>query len=162
MAPSSNGLVLKLTRTLAGPRPIVFRWFSDVDCVRRWWGPNGFRVPWLDFRPRPGNGYRIEMKPPNGRPFYLRGQFRVVEPPARLTYTFAWEDPDPDDIETVVELTFRGRDRSTEVTLTQGPFRTEARRALHRAGWTDGFDELELLIPQDSGAPSASPHANAQ
>ena len=34
----------------------------------------------------------------------------------------------------------------TEVTLTQGPFQTEARRALHGTGWTDSFDRLERLI----------------
>jgi len=34
----------------------------------------------------------------------------------------------------------------TEVALTQGLFRTEARRALHRDGWTDSFERLERLI----------------
>jgi hypothetical protein len=32
------------------------------------------------------------------------------------------------------------------VALTQGLFQTEARRALHRGGWTDSFDRLERLI----------------
>jgi hypothetical protein len=31
--------------------------------------------------------------------------------------------------------------------LEQGPFKTEARRALHRDGWTDSFDKLERLVP---------------
>jgi hypothetical protein len=30
--------------------------------------------------------------------------------------------------------------------LTQGPFKNEARRALHRDGWTDSFDKLEQLL----------------
>ena len=35
------------------------------------------------------------MQPPEGDPFYLTGEFREVDPPARLAYTFVWEDPIP-------------------------------------------------------------------
>ena len=85
------------------------------------------------------------MQPPQGDAFCLIGEFREVDPPARLAYTFVWEDPDPDDVETLVALLFHGLGESTEVALTQGPFKTEARRALHREGWTDSFDKLEKL-----------------
>ncbi len=86
------------------------------------------------------------MQPPEGDRFYLAGQFRELDPPTRLAYTFVWEDPDPDDVETVVELSFRDLGEATEVALTQGPFKTEARRALHRGGWTDSLDKLEHLL----------------
>jgi uncharacterized protein YndB with AHSA1/START domain len=86
------------------------------------------------------------MQPPEGESFWLTGEFREVEPPVRLVYTFAWEDPDPDDVENLVGLSFRDRDGSTHVVFEQGPFRTEARRTLHRDGWTDSFDKLARLI----------------
>jgi len=44
------------------------------------------------------------MQPPEGDRFYLTGEFREVDPPARLAYTFIWEYPDPDDVEMLVEL----------------------------------------------------------
>jgi uncharacterized protein YndB with AHSA1/START domain len=47
------------------------------------------------------------MQPPEGDSFYLTGEFREVDPPARLAYTFVWEDPDPDDVATLVVLEFR-------------------------------------------------------
>lgn len=137
---------LELTRAVAAERPAVFRAFTVDAELARWWGPKGFAVPWLDFTPRAGAGYRIEMQPPDGEAFFLVGQFRAVEPPERLAFTFAWEDPDADDVETLAELTFGDRDGSTEVALVQGPFRTEARRELHRNGWTDSFDRLERLL----------------
>jgi uncharacterized protein YndB with AHSA1/START domain len=101
----------------------------------------------VEFQARVGASYRIEMQPPEGDSFYLTGEFREVDPPTRLAYTFTWEDPDPDDVETLVALSFRDLRGSTEVAFTQGPFKTEARRALHRDGWTDSFDKLERLIP---------------
>ena len=83
------------------------------------------------------------MQPPEGEAFYLTGAFREVAPPSRLAYTFRWEDPDPDDVETMVDLSFRDVGGSTEVLLVQDPFKTDARRALHRNGWADTFDKLE-------------------
>jgi hypothetical protein len=35
---------------------------------------------------------------------------------------------------------------ATEIVLEQGPFRTDARRELHRHGWTDGLDKLARRI----------------
>jgi uncharacterized protein YndB with AHSA1/START domain len=145
MAAGRADLTLEIQRVLPVARPIAFRCFGEADELARWWGPNGFSVPSLEFEPRVGGDYRIEMQPPEGEPFQLTGVFRAVDPPARLAYTFAWEPPDPDDVETVVGLSFRDLGEDTEVGLTQGPFRTEARRALHRAGWTDSFDKLERL-----------------
>jgi uncharacterized protein YndB with AHSA1/START domain len=124
----------------------VFGAFSDPNELAKWWGPRGFSTPSLEFEARVGERYRIEMQPPEGDRFYLTGRFCEVDPPARLAFTFAWEDPDPDDVDTVVDLSFRALDESTEVALRQGPFKTEARRRLHRDGWTDSFDKLERLM----------------
>lgn len=86
------------------------------------------------------------MQPPDGDLFYLRGEFREVDPPNRLVYTFVWEDPTPDDQETVVTLLFGELGRDTALVLDQGPFATEGRRALHEAGWTDGLQRLEASL----------------
>lgn len=146
MEVGSDELVLEMERVLPNPPPVVFAAFSDPNELVKWWGPEGFTTPSLTFQARAGESYRIEMQPPEGDPFYLTGEFREVDPPGRLAYTFVWEDPDPDDAETLVALSFRDLGGSTEVALTQGPFKTEARRALHRDGWGDSFDKLERVI----------------
>jgi uncharacterized protein YndB with AHSA1/START domain len=92
--------------------------------------------------------YRIEMQPPEGDWFHLTGEFREVEPPTRLAFTFNWEPPDPDDVETLVALSFTERGGATQVVFTQGAFKTEERRELHRGGWSDSFDKLEQLISE--------------
>jgi uncharacterized protein YndB with AHSA1/START domain len=86
------------------------------------------------------------MQPPESDAFHLRGEFRAVDPPSRLAFTFVWEPPDPDDVETLADLSFRDLDGSTELALRQGPFKTEERRALHESGWTDSFDKLDRLL----------------
>jgi uncharacterized protein YndB with AHSA1/START domain len=146
MEARSHELMLAAERVLPAPPPVVFAAFSDRGRLVRWWGPEGFTTRSLQFEPRVGERYRIEMQPPEGDPFWLTGEFREVDPPARLAFTFVWEDPDPDDVETLVVLTFRDLGESTKLGLEQGPFKTEARRALHRDGWSDSFDKLERLI----------------
>ena len=139
-------LMLELRRVLPAPPPAVYAAFSDPRELAKWWGPQGFSIPSLDFHPRVGAAYRIEMQPPDGAPFHLTGVFRRADPPARLDFTFAWEEPDPDDVETLVSLTFTDLGGSTQLAQTQGPFKTEARRALHHGGWTDSLDKLERLL----------------
>jgi uncharacterized protein YndB with AHSA1/START domain len=146
MTAQSDELTLGTERVLPAAPSVVFAAFSDPDKLAKWWGPAGFTVPSLDFKPHAGDSYRIEMQPPEGEPFYLIGEFREVDPPTRLVFTFVWEEPDPDDVETVVELSFRELGESTAVAFTQGPFKTEARRELHRNGWKDSFDKLEQFV----------------
>ena len=138
--------MLELLRVMPRPPSVVFAAFTDPHRLARWWGPEGFTVPALQFEPRVGHAYRIEMQPPEGDAFHLAGEFREVDAPARLAFTFVWEEPDPDDVETLVSLSFGGLGESTQVALTHGRFRTDARRELHRGGWTDSFDKLERLL----------------
>jgi len=139
---------LEMVRALpvAPARAFAAFTFTDPDELAKWFGPEGFSVGSLDSDPRVGGTYRIEMQPPEGDPFYLGGEFREVDPPGRLAFTFVYEEPDPDDVETLVELSFRDRGDSTEVAFTQGRFKTEARRQLHRDGWRDSFDRLAQVM----------------
>ena len=120
----------------------VFEAMTDPKQVAQWWGPKGFTCPEITLDAKVGGAYRIAMQPPEGELFHLSGEFLEVEPPSRLAYTFRWEPPDPDDRETVARLVLHARDGVTEVALTQGRFATDARRELHKAGWTDTFARL--------------------
>jgi uncharacterized protein YndB with AHSA1/START domain len=142
----TDGLWLRMTRTLPAPRADVWRALTDSRELARWWGPKGFTVPELDFEPRVGASFRITMRPPDGERFHLLGEFREVREPAHLAYTFAWDPPDPDDRETLVTLSLEDLGDRTEVGLTQGEFATEERLALHDGGWTDSFEKLEGLL----------------
>jgi uncharacterized protein YndB with AHSA1/START domain len=142
----ADGLSLELTRLFPAPRARVFDFFAGAALLAEWWGPRGFSIPSIDFVPRVGGIYRIEMQPPDGDAFELTGTFREVDIPLRLAFTFEWEPADPDDEETLAQLQFEVTDDSTKVQLRQGPFKTEARRALHRDGWTESLDKLAELV----------------
>jgi uncharacterized protein YndB with AHSA1/START domain len=128
------------------PPERVFNALVDPPELAKWWGPKGFTSPAIDLDPRVGGSYRITMQPPEGDVFHLSGEFLAVDPPDRLSYTFRWEEPTPDDRETVVTLTLGEVDGSTNVILDQRVFATEERLALHTQGWTDSLERLYELV----------------
>jgi uncharacterized protein YndB with AHSA1/START domain len=142
ITPVAAQLTVKLSGIVQASPQRVFDAMTDPEQVAEWWGPEGFTCPAVSLDPRVGGAYRIAMQPTDGELFHLAGEYVEVEPPSRLAYTFRWEPPDPDDRETVACLVLHERDGATEVELTQGPFATEARRELHRAGWTDTIARL--------------------
>jgi uncharacterized protein YndB with AHSA1/START domain len=128
------------------PPERVFAAFVDAEDFRNWWGPAGFTVPALQFDAVEGRDYRIVMKPPEGDVFYISGTFIAVESPRRLRFTFVYEEPDPDDQETLVTLTFEPADQGTRLILDHGPFKTASRWQLHRDGWTETLERLERSL----------------
>jgi uncharacterized protein YndB with AHSA1/START domain len=145
-------LALHLERVLPAPRPLVFKALTEPDELAKWWGPHGFTIPSIELDLRVGGNYRIAMQPPEGELFYLQGEFLEVDPPSRLVYTFRWEDPNPDDVETVATLSLRDLGDSTELVLDQVRFAAESRRGLHQAGWTDSLEKLEGLMSSGAAA----------
>lgn len=138
--------MLHLEKTLSARPVTVFAAFVEPEKLARWWGPAGFTAPEVDLDVRAGGRYRIRMQPPNAEAFNLRGVYREVDPARRLVLTFAWEEPDPDDRETLVTLTLLEHDEGTRVVLDQGPFSTEDRRALHEAGWSESLERLRRFL----------------
>jgi len=145
-----SGLLLQLKCALDAPCERIFRMLTEPVELAKWWGPHGFTTPETELDLTVGGGYRFSMKPPDGDLFHLSGEFLEIERPSRLVYTFRWEEPTPDDRETVVTLTLVVLGDATEVSLLQGWFATEERLALHRSGWTDGFEKLRAVVESGS------------
>lgn len=141
-----RGLALRLETVLQAPRKRVFAACVEPGELAQWWGPAGFTTPSLDLDVRDGGRYRITMQPPEGQAFHLRGRYSMVDPPRRLVYTFEWEEPDPDDQETLVTLSFSDHREGTKLIVDQGPFANEARYALHEAGWTEALERLARFL----------------
>ena len=146
MTDDPGELVLHLEKLLQAPRKCVYAACVEPEQLAEWWGPAGFTTPSVDLDVRDGGRYRITMQPPDGEVFHLSGAYSEVDPPRRLVYTFEWEEPDPDDQETVVTLSFLDDRDGTRLVLDQGPFATEARYALHEAGWTETLERLAQFL----------------
>ena len=142
--PRTGELVLRESFR-AAPGQVFSRMTDPAELVK-WWGPAGFSTPEAVIDLRVGGSYRLTMQPPDGAAFHLAGAFLEVDRPNRLSYTFRWEEPLPDDRETAVVLVFRPVDGGTDVVLSHSGFATEERLQLHRDGWTQAFEKLRTLV----------------
>ena len=139
-------LFLGQERVFDAPPERVFEVLTAATELATWWGPHGFTTPEIHLDLREGGSYRFTMQPPDGEAFHLSGHFLEVHPPHRLSFTFRWDEPDPDDRETVVVLSLDSVGGATAVSLSQGAFATEGRLELHRQGWADSFERLDAVL----------------
>ena len=124
----------------------VFALLTEPAHLAEWWGPHGFTTPEIHLDLRAGGSYHFTMQPPDGEAFHLSGGFLEVQAPDRLSFTFRWDEPDPDDRETVVVLSLSSLAGGTKVSLSQAEFATAERLQLHRSGWADSFEKLGAVL----------------
>jgi uncharacterized protein YndB with AHSA1/START domain len=150
MGTSAKGLILRSSQRVEAPRERVFALLTVPHELAKWWGPRGFTNPEVSLDLRVGGRYRITMQPLDGAAFHLTGEFVEIDRPRRLRYTFDWEEPDPDDRTTVVDLMLDDLDGATKVSLIHGEFATAARLNLHQVGWTETLEKLAALAGSSS------------
>ena len=141
-----GSLVLEQERVFDASTEQVFRLFTEPTELGKWWGPHGFTTPEIQIDLRLGGTLRFTMQPPDGEAFHLSGEFLEIQPPSKLRFTFRWEEPVPDDRETVAAVSLESLGGRTSVSLTQGDFTTEERLELHRSGWADSFEKLDAVL----------------
>lgn len=126
------------SRLLDAPRELVWKMWSDVQHLHRWWGPTGFATTTHDFDFVPGGVWRHIMHGPDGTDYPNLVVFREIVPPSRLVYENGWDLPGaPVDFEVVVTLAAEGKKTKLSIHMT---FRdaTAFRTAVQRYGVLEG------------------------
>lgn len=160
--PPDPNTTLRIQRTLAAPRELVFRAWTQPEMLRRWWGIEaGYTTPIAEVDLRVGGKYRLGMQPPNqDLILVVGGTYREVTPPSRLVYTWAWEKPQmaanmpaPPEMEpmmggqeTLVTVEFNDRGGSTELVITHQNFPDAQTRDMHIQGWSAMLPRVEQLL----------------
>src|SRR5439155_5774049 len=102
----------------------------------KWWGAEGrFQTTAMDSDLRPGGKWAMRGIGLNGKPFTVRGEYRAVERPRLLVFTWL-PDWQADATETVVRVDFAEVNGVTHVRLTHSGLMTKGPRASHR-GWPE-------------------------
>lgn len=145
-----------ITRVFDAPRDAVFAAWTDPAAIKEWWGPAEFTNERVEWDPRPGGSFRIDMRGPKGTPFDAifptTGVFEEVVPPSRLVFTenaFFGDDPNP-GIEARTTVTLEEQGARTKVTIDTVVvrFRPEFAEALAgmEPGWNQQLDKLAAYL----------------
>jgi uncharacterized protein YndB with AHSA1/START domain len=129
-----------VSRTVEGPRRLVFAAFTDLRHLSQWWGPNGFTTTTRSFEFRPGGVWDFTMHGPDGTDYPNRIEWREIVPPERIVYLHGESEDDPQAF--VSTVTFVDRENVTHVTL-HAVFQTKEQRddAIERYGAIEGGNQ---------------------
>jgi glutathione S-transferase len=133
---------LRLTRLIQAEPAKVFEAWTDPEQLNLWSAPEPMAVE-ADVDLRIGGRYRILMKGSDGGVFTAVGEYREIDPPNRLSYTWKWEEEGNDYYDTLVTLEFHDRDGATEVVLVHELFPDAEIAGKHTEGWTSCLNRLE-------------------
>jgi uncharacterized protein YndB with AHSA1/START domain len=134
---------LRLERLIASPPEILFALWTDPAELIRWWAPDGYELSVDALDLMPGGRWRIILRRPGGNALATSGVYRVVDPPRRLVFSWAWEDErGARGHETEVDVSFEAAPGGTRLVLLQQRFESQKARDNHNAGWSASFDRL--------------------
>jgi uncharacterized protein YndB with AHSA1/START domain len=143
--------IVTMTRVFSAPPEEVFAAWTQAKHLARWFGPTGFTVPSCEVDPRPGGLFRLCMRSPQGKDYWVRGVYREVVAPERLVITCTAEDDKGiARLEEVINVTLTEQDRKTTLKLhaiASGPS-AEAAAMLSgmQKGWSQTVDRLAAVL----------------
>ncbi len=130
---------------IQAPAQRVFDALSDPRQRVEWWGVEGrFQATHMESDMRPGGAWLMRGTGDNGQPFALSGEYRVVEPPRALEFTWIrdWSEPP-----TCVRFDLEEKDGATTVRLTHSGFADAASRDQYK-GWPWLLALLQTYVQQ--------------
>jgi uncharacterized protein YndB with AHSA1/START domain len=133
---------LRLSRKFETDQATVFDAWTKPEHLNQWSAPEGMAVE-AEVDLRVGGRYRLRMKSPDGEIFTAVGEYREVDRPNRLVYTWGWEETGNNHYETRVTVEFLERNGGTEVVLTHEFFPDADLASKHNEGWTSCLNRLE-------------------
>lgn len=138
---------LVLSRIYNAPPERVYDAWTNPGAVGKFLGPNPVNVVDIQMDVRAGGKYSLVMVRPDGERLPVRGEYRDVQRPKRLSMTWRWEEDNPaDEYDTLLTLQFLDRGGKTELVLTHEQFATAESRNNHQEGWTAILDQLESSL----------------
>jgi len=152
LKPDDATLIIK--RVLSATPERAFQVWTTAEHIQEWMRPEpGMMVPLASLDLRVGGKFRIQMKKPDGEFFTAVGEFREVQAPTRLVYTWDWEKDgsgaefgEVEGKPSLITVEFLKRGERTEMVLTHSRFATVESRDNHARGWEKLVESFAKLV----------------
>ena len=138
---------LRLERLIPSPPEALFALWVEPAQLLKWWAPDGYEPAVDILDTRPGGRWRMILRRPDGGAMATSGVYRIVEPPRRLVFTWAWEDQGgARGHETEVAVDFEPAPGGTRLVLVQQRFESKPARDNHTRGWSASIERMEKIL----------------
>jgi len=156
---------LVISRIFNTPREILWKYWTDPEFFKRWWGPKGFTCPYARTDFRVGGSFLYAMRSPDGKDYWSTGIYKEISPPEKIVATDSFADERGNVVssdyyglkgfpmELEVSLTFKYLGEKTKLTLVHRGVATvdEKTRRDMADGWNQSLNKLTNSLTSGSG-----------
>lgn len=158
---------LLLTRTFDAPRDLVWKAFTDVEHLAKWWGPPGSRLLSAELDLRPGGMFLYSTTYPGStEPMWGKFVYEDVVAPELLRFRTSFSDPEGNTVrapfsnswplEILNTSTFTEEGEKTIVTMRGTPYNATdeewetfgAAREMVAKGMEGTLDQLDRYLAE--------------
>ncbi len=137
---------VRMMRFLRAPPELVFDALVEPEHLARWSGPRDFTPAVCEVELWQGGTHRSVLRAPDGKELTLRGVYREISRPDRLTYTEHFHIEPHSSHEHAVSFTLAERDGGTLLLLTERLQSTGGRSSALKVGaWEANLQSLDRL-----------------
>ncbi len=141
---TSTEQTLRLTRVIKALPTAVFAAWTEPEQMKRWSCPVGTSLADVQVDLRVGGSFLVDMRgDEDGSHHTAFGEYREIDPPNRLVYTWDWKQEGDAMGETLITVEFRAQGEHTEVVMTHDKLPSIEMRDAHEQGWSSCLDRLE-------------------
>ena len=137
---------LEVTSLIKADADTVFRAWTEPDQMKRWSCPEYATVEKVETDLRVGGRFAIHMRGAEGEEYTAIGEYREIDAPSRLVYTWDWVQDEHKVGETIVTVQFNEVGGSTEVVVGHELFPRVEAKVGHEEGWGSCLNRLEALF----------------
>jgi len=143
MADHSEGTHrVSIRRNMPAPRDVVYEAWIDPQGIREWMCPGDAISAEAVLDVRVGGSYRIVMRS-RERDYVHTGVYQVVEPNAKLVFTWTQEG---NEVTTLVTVEFLARGSESELVLTHERFTKADVAQRYQSGWGTIAEKLVAFL----------------
>jgi len=146
MADHSEGTHrVSIRRNMPAPRDVVYEAWIDPQGIREWMCPGDAISAEAVLDVRVGCSYRIVMRS-RERDYVHTGVYQVVEPNAKLVFTWTQEG---NEVTTLVTVEFLARGSESELVLTHERFTKADVAQRYQSGWGTIAEKLAAFLARN-------------
>ncbi len=160
---AKNNKELVIMRIFNARRELVWKAWTDLESMKRWWGPKDFTAPVIKIDFRVGGKYLYCMRSPEGQDFWSTGVYKEIVPQEKIVVTDSFADEKGNvvpasyygmsdfSLELQVTVTFEEQDGKTKMILKHSGIGniSETDRSNMEQGWNQSFDKLAESLNLD-------------